>query len=244
MSDGRHALARHCAPALGRRSARCDRPRAPRNAEPRPGFGVSAFLLPVRAAWGLGGRRIPIAGGAGDNAASAVGVGAVAAGEGLSPGNLGRRFLRHRSLCQLARAEAARVLRCAAGALARHVGDVVGGFALSWISGVIDRGEEIVVCVDAAGVFARSRRTCRRTDLPAVSHGERTPYMICRDGPVRRTSPPAMAPTRSFTPCSRASCRLRGRGRCAGRGGRAPMPLLVVGAPVPVLGQTTPTSQA
>src|SRR5271154_32171 len=48
------------------------------------GSEVSAFLSPeYAAAWGLGGRRIPIAGGAGDNAASAVGVGAVAAGGGV-----------------------------------------------------------------------------------------------------------------------------------------------------------------
>ena len=48
------------------------------------GSEVSAYLSPeIAAAWGLAGRRIPVAGGAGDNAASAVGVGAIAPGEGF-----------------------------------------------------------------------------------------------------------------------------------------------------------------
>ena len=48
------------------------------------GSEVSAYLSPeIAAAWGLAGRKIPIAGGGGDNAASAVGVGAVEPGEGF-----------------------------------------------------------------------------------------------------------------------------------------------------------------
>ena len=48
------------------------------------GSEVSAHLAPaVAAAWGLAGRKVPIAGGGGDNAASAIGVGATAPGAGF-----------------------------------------------------------------------------------------------------------------------------------------------------------------
>ena len=48
------------------------------------GSEVSAHLAPeIVAAWGLEGRKIPIAGGGGDNAASAIGVGATAPGAGF-----------------------------------------------------------------------------------------------------------------------------------------------------------------
>jgi xylulokinase len=50
------------------------------------GSEVSAYLSPeIAAAWGLAGKRIPVAGGAGDNAAAAVGVGATAPGAGFVP---------------------------------------------------------------------------------------------------------------------------------------------------------------
>ena len=93
------------------------------------GSAVSAYLSPeIAAAWGLAGRKIPIAGGGGDNAASAVGVGADRAGRGVCLArHLGRRVLRHRQICEPARAHAARLLPRAARALARHVGDAVGG---------------------------------------------------------------------------------------------------------------------
>ncbi len=48
------------------------------------GSTVSAVLSPaVASAWGLPGRPVPIAGGVGDNAASAVGVGAIQPGSGF-----------------------------------------------------------------------------------------------------------------------------------------------------------------
>ena len=48
------------------------------------GSEVSAYLAPeIAAAWGLAGRKIPIAGGGGDNAASAIGVGATAPARAL-----------------------------------------------------------------------------------------------------------------------------------------------------------------
>ena len=48
------------------------------------GSEVSAYLAPeIASAWGLEGRKVPIAGGGGDNAASAIGVGATAPGAGF-----------------------------------------------------------------------------------------------------------------------------------------------------------------
>ena len=81
----RHAVARRRQTALGRRAARRHRPQSlahmPSLVE---GSEVSAYLSPeIAAAWGLAGRRIPVAGGAGDNAAAAVGVGAIAPGAGF-----------------------------------------------------------------------------------------------------------------------------------------------------------------
>src|SRR5271155_4419508 len=122
------------------------------------GSEVSAFLSPeYAAAWGLGGRRIPIAGGAGDNAASAVGVGAVRAGEGfVSLGTSGVVFSVTDKYVSLPE----RTLHAFCHALpGRWHGMSVmlsAASALSWIAGVIGRGEEIGACVDAAEVFARS----------------------------------------------------------------------------------------
>ena len=46
------------------------------------GSEVSAYLAPeIASAWELEGRKVPIAGGGGDNAASAIGVGATAPGQ-------------------------------------------------------------------------------------------------------------------------------------------------------------------
>lgn len=48
------------------------------------GAAFSAFLSQnIAADWGLAGRRIPIAGGGGDNAASAIGIGAIGTGDGF-----------------------------------------------------------------------------------------------------------------------------------------------------------------
>ena len=91
------------------------------------GSEVSAHLKPdIAAAWGLADRKIPIAGGGGDNAASAIGVGATAPGAGfVSLGTSGVIFSVTDSFVRLARAHVARVLPCAAASLARHGGDAV-----------------------------------------------------------------------------------------------------------------------
>ncbi len=165
------------------------------------GSEVSAYLSPaVAKAWGLEGRKIPIAGGGGDNAASAIGVGATAAGIGFRLArHVGRRLLRHRPLRQPARAHAARLLPRAPQSLARHVGDAVGGRGA-----VVDRRRP--------RTRARHRRSCReRGSLRPLEERRRLgaglPALPQRRAHARTTTPrrpacspdcaPATAPTRS-----------------------------------------------
>jgi xylulokinase len=143
------------------------------------GSEISAYLSPERAAaWGLAGRRIPIAGGAGDNAASAVGVGAVAAGEGfISLGTSGVVF----AVTERYVALPERTLHAFCHALpGRWHGMSVmlsAASALSWIAGVIGRGHEVGACADAAEAFATvpSAVASAPIFLPYLT-GERTPH--------------------------------------------------------------------
>jgi xylulokinase len=143
------------------------------------GSEVSAFLkAETAAAWGLAGRKIPIAGGAGDNAASAVGVGAVAAGEGfVSLGTSGVVFSVTDHYVSLPE----RTLHAFCHALpGRWHGMSVmlsAASALSWVAGVIGRAEQIGACVDAAEAFAHSAANVAAAPifLPYLT-GERTPH--------------------------------------------------------------------
>ncbi len=101
------------------------------------GSEVSAHLSPAIAkAWGLEGRAIPIAGGGGDNAASAIGVGATAPGSGfVSLGTSGVVFSVTDRFISLPE----RTLHAFCHALPDrwhgHVGDAVGR-----LCAVVDRG--------------------------------------------------------------------------------------------------------
>jgi len=143
------------------------------------GSDVSALLSDrIAGAWGLKGRKIPIAGGGGDNAASAVGVGAVRAGEGfVSLGTSGVIFSvteRYVSLPE-------RTLHAFCHALpGRWHGMSVmlsAASALSWIAAIIGRPEEIGAVVDEAEAFAHSKDAVAAAPifLPYLS-GERTPH--------------------------------------------------------------------
>ncbi len=143
------------------------------------GSEVSAYLSPeLAAAWGLAGRKIPIAGGGGDNAASAVGVGAVEAGEGfISLGTSGVIFSvtdKYVSLPQ-------RTLHAFCHALpGRWHGMSVmlsAAASLTWAANIVGRGDRIGACVDAAETFARNAEAVRAAPifLPYLS-GERTPH--------------------------------------------------------------------
>ena len=143
------------------------------------GSEVSAYLsADVAAAWGLAGAKIPVAGGAGDNAASAIGVGAVAAGEGfVSLGTSGVIFSvtdKYVSLPQ-------RTLHAFCHALpGRWHGMSVmlsAAASLTWAAELVGRGDRIGACADAAEAFARDAQAVKTAPLflPYLS-GERTPH--------------------------------------------------------------------
>jgi xylulokinase len=143
------------------------------------GSEVSTYLSPeVAKAWGLEGRRIPIAGGGGDNAASAIGVGATEAGAGfVSLGTSGVVFSvtdRYVSLPE-------RTLHAFCHALPNrwHGMSVMlsAASSLAWIAGILGRENEIGALVAAAERFAQSKAAVAAAPvfLPYLS-GERTPH--------------------------------------------------------------------
>jgi xylulokinase len=143
------------------------------------GSAVSAYLSPeIASAWGLAGRKIPVAGGGGDNAASAVGVGAIAPGEGfVSLGTSGVVFSVTDKYVSLPE----RTLHAFCHALpGRWHGMSVmlsAAASLTWAAQLVGRGDKIGACVDAAEVFARDPSALRGAPifLPYLS-GERTPH--------------------------------------------------------------------
>jgi len=143
------------------------------------GSEVSAYLSPEAAkAWGLGGRRIPIAGGGGDNAASAIGVGATEPGAGfVSLGTSGVVFSvtdRYVSLPE-------RTLHAFCHALPNrwHGMSVMlsAASSLAWVAGILGRENDVGALVAAAQSFAESRAAVAAAPvfLPYLS-GERTPH--------------------------------------------------------------------
>ncbi len=143
------------------------------------GSEVSAYLAPaVATAWGLEGRAIPIAGGGGDNAASAIGVGATEAGSGfVSLGTSGVIFSvtdRYISLPE-------RTLHAFCHALPnRWHGMAVmlsAASSLAWIAAILGRENEVGALVASAESFARSKAAVAAAPvfLPYLS-GERTPH--------------------------------------------------------------------
>jgi xylulokinase len=153
----------------------------PMGAMPRlvEGSEVSAHLSPeIVRAWGLGGRKIPIAGGGGDNAASAIGVGATAPGAGfVSLGTSGVIFSVTDRFVSLPE----RTLHAFCHALPqRWHGMAVtlsAASALSWIAGILGREREIGELVAGAEALARSKNAVASAPifLPYLS-GERTPH--------------------------------------------------------------------
>jgi xylulokinase len=143
------------------------------------GSAVSAMLRPdVAAAWGMGRRAVPVAGGGGDNAASAVGIGAVAAGEGfLSLGTSGVAFVATEHPVALPE----RTLHAFCHALpGRWHGMTVAlsaAAALDWIAGITGFGADIAGLVDRAEAFAAdgAARAGAPVFLPYLT-GERTPH--------------------------------------------------------------------
>ncbi len=143
------------------------------------GSEVSAYLAPeIAQEWGLAGRRIPIAGGGGDNAASAIGVGATAPGAGfVSLGTSGVIFSVTDRFVSLPE----RTLHAFCHALPeRWHGMAVtlsAASSLSWIAGVLGRERDIGEVIAGAAAFARSKSAIASAPifLPYLS-GERTPH--------------------------------------------------------------------
>ena len=147
------------------------------------GSAISAYLSPeVAASWGLTGQKIPIAGGGGDNAASAVGVGAIEAGEGfVSLGTSGVVFSVTDKYVSLPE----RTLHAFCHALPnRWHGMAVmlsAAASLTWVAQLLGRGDRIGGCIDEAERFARDASAVRGAPifLPYLS-GERTPHNDAR----------------------------------------------------------------
>jgi xylulokinase len=143
------------------------------------GSEVSAYLSPAIAkAWGLEGPRISIAGGGGDNAASAIGVGATGPGAGfVSLGTSGVVFSVTDRFVSLPE----RTLHAFCHALPNrwHGMSVMlsAASALSWIAGVLGRERDIGDLAAGAEAFAQSKGAVASAPvfLPYLS-GERTPY--------------------------------------------------------------------
>jgi xylulokinase len=148
-----------------------------------PGLGegseVSAMLsAEVASAWGLGDSRIPIAGGGGDNASAAVGIGATGGGDGfLSLGTSGVIFAATDKPVSLPE----RALHGFCHALpGRWHGMAVvlsAAFSLDWIAGLTGNTGDIAGFLKRAEGFAadEARRTHAPVFLPYLT-GERTPH--------------------------------------------------------------------
>ncbi|WP_410825882.1 xylulokinase [Methylobacterium sp. sgz302003] len=143
------------------------------------GSEVSAHLsADLAAAWGLGGDRIPIAGGGGDNACSAVGIGATQAGDGfLSLGTSGVLFVTTDRMVSLPE----RTLHAFCHALpGRWHGMAVAlsaAASLSWLAGIVGEGAQVGALIARAEAFAADpgRRAHAPVFVPYLT-GERTPH--------------------------------------------------------------------
>ncbi len=143
------------------------------------GSAVSTVLSPrVASAWGLEGRRIPIAGGGGDNAAAAVGVGAIQPGAGfVSLGSSGVIFSATDRFVSLPERTLHAFCHALPGRWHAMAVMLSAASALAWIAGALGRAGDIGGCVDAAERFARSPEAVAAAPvfLPYLS-GERTPH--------------------------------------------------------------------
>ena len=165
------------------------------------GSALSATLSPALASqWGLAGRSIAIAGGAGDNAAAAVGVGAVAAGQGIvSLGTSGVIFAVTDRFVSLP----ARTLHAFCHALpGRWTGMAVmlsAASSLAWIADVLGRKDNIDGLVSEAEAFAgrdENVASARRYSCP-ISAASAPRITIPQRAGSSRDCEPNTAPRRS-----------------------------------------------
>jgi xylulokinase len=143
------------------------------------GSDVSAYLAPdLAAAFGLPGRRIPVAGGGGDNASSAVGIGASAHGDGfLSLGTSGVLFVTTDRPVTLPERTLHGFCHALPGRWHGMAVALSAGFAVSWAASLTGKGNDIGGFIAAAETFAVDprRRATAPIFLPYLT-GERTPH--------------------------------------------------------------------
>jgi xylulokinase len=143
------------------------------------GSDLSAYLsADLVEDWGLSGRDIPVAGGAGDNAASAVGIGAVRAGQGfLSLGTSGVLF----AVTDRLASAPERTLHAFCHAVPErwHAMAVMlsAASSLSWAAELVGRGHDVGGYLAEIEAFAGDAKARANAPifLPYLS-GERTPH--------------------------------------------------------------------
>ena len=143
------------------------------------GSEISANLSPtVARRWGLTGRPTPIAGGAGDNAAAAVGIGATTAGKGLiSVGTSGVIFAVTDKFVSLPERTLHAFCHALPGRWHAMAVMLSAASALSWIATILRRENDIGGLIGAAEAFAATPSAVAHAPLflPYLS-GERTPH--------------------------------------------------------------------
>ena len=173
------------------------------------GSEVSAYLAPeIASAWGLEGRKVPIAGGGGDNAASAIGVGATAPGAGfVSLGTSGVIFSVTDRFVSLPE----RTLHAFCHALPnRWHGMAVmlsAASSLAWVADLLGGENDIGKMIAGADAFARGRPGLslpRRSSSPISAASARPTTTLRRPQPSQAFAP-GMARTRWSSRSWRAS---------------------------------------
>jgi xylulokinase len=143
------------------------------------GSDLSAHLsFELAAEWGFHGRKIPIAGGGGDNACSAVGIGAVRAGDGfLSLGTSGVVFAVTDHPVALPRRTLHAFCHALPGRWHGMAVSLTAAAALSWIAEVTGHQNDIEGLLRRVENFADDavRRRHAPVFLPYLT-GERTPH--------------------------------------------------------------------
>jgi xylulokinase len=143
------------------------------------GSTVSAHLKPELArAWGIDARVVPVAGGGGDNAASAVGMGAVNPGDGfLSPGTSGVSFVATDHPIALPERTLHSFCHALPGRWHGMSVSLTAAAALEWIARIVGRAADLPRLLADVEAFAADATNRARAPifLPYLG-GERTPH--------------------------------------------------------------------
>lgn len=143
------------------------------------GLSASAALSPeVARAWGLGERAVPIAGGAGDNVASAVGIGATGAGEGfISLGTSGVVFVTTDRPVALPDRTLHAFCHAFPGRWHGMAVTLSAAQSLSWLASLAGRTDDVAGLLAGAQAYCANPRQVASAPLflPYLT-GERTPH--------------------------------------------------------------------